>query len=142
MKSKTKTINISPVERAVIAQKWRKTAVTARIHALMGDDSKELVRLAGRMMFVAAGAVKLADVPRDDVDVRILRGAVNAMAEQAGNPVIPEERRRAIDVGLQAVGRIVDRVGHEVVTLAACVMEMKLRSGHNIKHFDFLEVLA
>lgn len=137
---KKKTVTISPVERAVLAQKWRKSAVNARIHALLGDDSKELVRLSGRMFFVAAGAVKLAEIPKDDVDVRILRGAVNAMAEQAGEPEIPEVRRRAIDIGLQAVGRIVDRVGHEVVTLAACVLELKLRSGH-IKHIDFLELL-
>lgn len=139
---KKRTISISPVERAVIAQKWRKDAVNARIHALIGEDSKALVRLAGSMFFVAAGAVNLADLPRDDVDVRILRGAINAMAEQASDTVISAEHRIAIDVGLQAVGRIVERVVHQAVTLAACVLEIKLNAGHKFRHIDFLELLA
>ena len=92
----------SPVERALIAKEWHATAVRAQIHAILGDDSDEFVNAAGRVMWVVLGAAIREDVDHDIPEVRILRGACNALYDQAGEASIDPTRRAAIRAGLEA----------------------------------------
>lgn len=139
MKKKQRGLNM--VERALIAQKWRQQAVDAKIHALIGDNSKAMVQSAGRMLYVALGAAMQEQFTAEDPDIRVIRGAVNAVHDQADEPVIQEERRASILSGLHAVGRIVGRVPVASITDAACDLELKLRCKH-IHHNDFLALMA
>ena len=132
---------ISLVERAVIAEKWRAAKVDAGIHALMGEDSNRLVDLSGRMFYVALGAARTEGIDAEDPDVRVLRGAVNAVHDQAGEADIPDARRAAILSGLQAVGRITQRVPHRALVDAAVELELRLRAG-NVTTSDFEALTA
>lgn len=139
MKKKQRGLNM--VERALIAQKWRQQAVDAKIHALIGDNSKAMVQSAGRMLYVALGAAMQEQLTADDPDIRVIRGAVNAVHDQVDEAVIADERRASILSGLHAVGRIVARVSAAAITNAACDLELKLRCKH-IHYSDFQALLA
>lgn len=139
MKKKQKGLNM--VERALIAQKWRQTSVDARIHVLIGEDPKNMVKTAGRMFYVALGAAMQERFTAEDPDIRVIRGAVNAVHDQVDEAEISEERRASILSGLHAVGRIVGRVPVASITDAACDLELKLRCKH-IHHNDFLALMA
>lgn len=130
---------ISMVERAVIAEKWRKSSIDAKINAWLGDDSDRVVDLAGRMFYVALGAARIEDISEDDLDVRIIRGAVNAVYDQAGQPEVARQHRASIASGLEAVSRFCKRVKQESLTASACDLELKLRFGDvYISDFDKL----
>lgn len=130
---------ISPVERAVICAKWRKDMIDSKIHALIGDDSDRVVNLAGRMFFVALGAALHEEIGSDDADIRIIRGAVNAMYDQAGEAQIANQRRASIASGLEAVSRLCQRVEQKSLNDAACDLELRLRSADvHISDFDRL----
>lgn len=138
MKKKNPGLNM--VERALIAQKWRRTAVDAKIHALIGDNPVAMVKAAGRMLYVALGAAMQEKFTPDDPDISVIRGAVNAVYDQVDDAVIPDERRASILIGLHAVARVVARVPVSVITNAACDLEIKLRSKH-IHYNDFLSLM-
>lgn len=87
----------SPVERAIIAQQWEDTAVRARIHALIGQDSDQFVSAAGRVLFVVLGALLIEQIDPDMVEVRIVRGACNALIEQAGELLAVLPRKARVD---------------------------------------------
>ena len=113
------------VERAVIAAQWRKNVSTSRIHALIGDDSHELVQQAGRVFFVALGAAIIENVASDDVEVRILRSCVNALHDQAGVAQIDAVRRQSIKAGLEAAVRLLDRMPYPSIVKSACDLHVK-----------------
>lgn len=131
--------SISPVERAVICAKWRKDMIDSKIHVLIGDDSDRMVNLTGRMFFVALGAARHEEISADDADIRIIRGAVNAMYDQAEEPEIAIQRRASIASGLEAVSRLCRRVQQKSLNNAACDLELRLRSADVcISDFDKL----
>lgn len=131
---------VSWLERLQIAEKWRAAKVDAEIHAMLGEDADRLVNLAGRMLYVALGAARTEGIDAEDPDVRVLRGAVNAVHDQAGEADILEARRLSIRSGLEAVGRIVQRVPHRALVDSAVELELRLRRG-NVMTTDF-EALA
>ncbi len=133
------TRKIGMVERAIIAQKWKRESVDAQIHALMGNNSKEMVHLAGKMLYVALGAALAEKIDADDVDVRIIRGAVNAVHDQAENPVIDPLRRASIVSGLEAVSRLCQRVARKSLIDSACDLALKMRSQH-LHYSDFQQL--
>lgn len=137
---KPKPRGISMVERAIIANQWHQGMVDSKIHALIGDDSNKMVNLAGRMLFVALGAALADNLDPEDPDIRIIRGAVNAVHDQAGESVIPAIRRASIVSGLEAVSRMCQRVQRKSLINAACEMELRLRNGH-IHTSDFLRMV-
>lgn len=128
-KMRRKKPGLNLVERAVIAQKWTQTAVNAEIHALIGNDSDKLVNEAGRIFYVVLRAAIEAGMSPDEPDVRILRGAVNAIYSQAGEPVIDESQRPAIQSGLQAARRVTQVVAYKALVDAACDLHLKLKTG-------------
>lgn len=121
---------LSLIERALIAKDWHATAVDAQLHALIGDDSAAMVNAAGRILFVILGAAITEGMDADDPDLRIVRGAVNAVHDQAGELDIPDQRRQSIVSGLQAATRLVAVLRQKSIVASALDLESKLRKQH------------
>jgi len=132
---------INPVERAVLLKKWDDFALVGRIQIMMGDSSKTVTNYAGRMMFVAQACALAVGIEPDDVDVRIIRGAVNALHDHIGQDTIPPELRASLSSGVNAALRVADRAGRQVVATEICTMELRLRVGH-LSYSDFQELVA
>lgn len=142
MKRKNRTKTLSPVERALIAAQWRGNVSTARIHALMGDDADALVNQSGKVLYVVLGAALLEGVNYDDTpDMRIMRGAVNALEEQAEVEKIDELRRKSLLSGLEAAARMLEVLSYPSVVKSACDLELILRNGHAMAS-DFRKLIA
>ena len=142
MKPKRKRLDkISPIERAVIAEKWRQGTVTAQIHALIGMNSDELVNQAGRVLYVVLGAALAQDLDADMPEMRIIRGAVGAIYDQAGLDAIPEDRRTSIIRGLEVAADLIPMMERKALTDSACVLALKLRCGH-VMSADFERLTA
>jgi len=120
---------ISMVERAVIAQKWHQGAVSAQIHALIGDDSDVMIDSAGRILYVVLGAAIAEGVDPEQLELRIVRGAVNALYDQVDSIGIPADRRASIVRGLQAAGDLIPLLGRKHLVDSASILELKLRHG-------------
>lgn len=131
---------LSPVERAVIAAQWRQNVAGARIHALIGDDSHNLVDQAGKVCFVVLGAALIEKMHDDHLEIRIIRGAVNALHDQAGEPVIDPLRRASIKSGLEACARLLEVLCYPSVCKSACDLHHKLRNG-DIAIAEFKELI-
>lgn len=132
---------ISPVERAVIAQKWRLGTVTASIHALIGDDSDKMVNQAGRVLFVVLGAAGAHKISAETPEIRIIRGAVGAIYDQVGLDMIPADRRASIVRGLEVASELIKLLPSKALTDSACDLELKLRRG-DVMMSDFTEMMA
>lgn len=130
---------LSLIERALIERDWRATAVSAQIHALIGDSSDGMVNAAGRVLFVVLGAAIAEEVDAEQPEIRVIRGAVNAVHEQAGEDDIPGTRRKSIESGLLAAERLVPHFARRSLVDAACDLELKLRRQH--LHTDDFEAL-
>lgn len=120
----------SLIERALIEQQWHQTAVTAQIHALYGDSSDGMVNGAGKVIFVVLGAAIADGLDADQVELRILRGAVNAVHDQAGEHVIAAMRRAAIVSGLEVAKRLIPQLNRRSLIASACELHMKLKRQH------------
>lgn len=127
---------LNMVEKALIAAAWESTAITAEIHALIGDNSHAMVNQAGRVFFVILGASMAQGIDPDDRDMRIVRGAVNAVHDQAGEQDIPESRRASIVSGLLAATRLRRKLSHWHINRAACDLAIKLHTA-DISLSDF-----
>lgn len=136
---KRKPARLSLVARAVIEQQWHDVAVRAQIHALLGDDSDQFVNAAGRVLFVVLGALVAEEVDPDMPEVRIVRGACNALYEQAGETEIDAARRASIRSGLEACDRLVSALSRKALTDAACELGTRLR-GDDVR-WDAFECL-
>jgi hypothetical protein len=133
-----RTFALNPVERAMLVFRWRREAITGHLHALIGDDSDKVVNGAGKIFYVVLGAcaAHAADLDLDSADLRILRGAVNALHEQAEVPQIAEERRAAILSGLQACERLLPDLSQRALSEAALDLEIRLQLG-DVRFSDF-----
>ena len=134
-------MRISPVERAIIVQQWRSTNTTAFIHCLIGENSHALVNQAGRVLFVILGAALAQGMGPHDPDIRVVRGAVNALHDQAGEPDIPESRRASIVSGLLACDRLRWQLDRKCLNDAICDLALKLRGG-DVRLEDFQQMVA
>lgn len=120
----------SLIERALIAKEWHASAVDAQLHALIGDDSDAMVNAAGRILFVVLGAAMADGFDASHRELRIIRGAVNAVHDQAGEPEIPEARRASIVSGLQAATRLIPELKQKSLVASALDLHVKLRRQH------------
>lgn len=140
MATSTRRPGLNLVERAVIANEWRHTALEAQMLALCSLNSDKLVNKAGRMLYVVLGACIAECVDPSCPEVRILRGAVNAVHDQAGEAVIPDLRRASIVNGLQTAAAMIPELDRKALVDAACDLALKLRSGH-VHLSDFEAIL-
>ena len=132
----TRKHGLNPIERAVLVAKWRTDKVSAGIHALIGGDGLRLVNEAGRVMYVVLGAAAAQGLSHDDPDLRILRGAVNALHEQAEVADVDEQRRSSIVSGLQACDRLLSELTQRALSDAALELEIRLKLG-DVRYSDF-----
>ena len=130
MKRKTHTVKINPVLRAVIAAQWGKDKVKAQLQAYLSNDGIEVVQQAGRIFFVVLMAYIANGMSDDHPDVRILRGAVNALEEQAEVKQVDAHRRNALISGLNAAMRLVDEIPADLIIASALILEERLKHGH------------
>lgn len=131
--------SLSLIERAIIEQQWHQTAVTAQIHALYGDSSDGMVTAAGKVLFVVLGAAMADDLDADQVELRIIRGAVGAVHDQAGEHAILAMRRASIVSGLEAAERLMPQLNRRSLINAACELHLKLKRQH--VHFSDFQAL-
>lgn len=134
---KKRRLGIGLVERAVLLKKWSDFAVSSQINMLLGDCAPTLVNYAGRMVYVGLGCAAFMHIATDDSDVRILRGAANALYDQVGQDEI--ENRQALFAGVEASLRVAQRVGSKVLVDEICKMEVRLRTEH-LNFSDFQEL--
>lgn len=141
-KTRRKSIRaIHPVTRALIARDWRSAKLTAEIHALMGGDSDKMVNGAGRIFYVVLGACAEQDFSADHADVRIIRGAVEALHDQAGEQVIDDMRRSSVNSGLAACNRVLGELEPRCVNNSAVELAQLLVRG-DVHHSDFLALFG
>lgn len=124
---RTQGCAINMVERAVIANQWRQNVATARIHAIMGENAHALVEQSGKVFFVVLGAAIEQGLSAELPDIRILRGAANAVHDQAGVEPIDPTRRASILAGLEAAVRLLEVPPYPAVVRSACDLTQKLR---------------
>lgn len=131
---------LNPVAAAVYAAQWKASTVSSRIHALIGGDSDKLVDGAGKIVFVVLTAAGRAGVSADDPDMRILRGTVEVLHEQAGEKDIPEIRRAGILSGLAACDRLLPLVKQRDLAEAALYLHARLERG-DVRLSDFTQLI-
>ena len=135
-----RTFGLNPVEKAVIANEWRHVTLEAQMLAMCSLDSDKLVNKAGRMLFVVLGACIAEGVSHEDPSIRIIRGAVNAVHDQAGEAEIPPQRRQSIVIGLQRAAALIPELDRKALVAAACDLAVKLRTKH-VHLSDFESIL-
>lgn len=131
-----RTLSLNPVQRAILVAQWKQAGVSSRIHALIGEDSDKLVSGAGTVFYVVLGACAAASLDHEEPDLRVLRGAVNALGEQAGEPEVQEARRAAIVSGLHACDRLLPRLTQRALADAALDLDRRLKRG-DVRFADF-----
>ena len=124
-KQRPKTIGM--VERALIAQEWEANTDCAHINALMGESGNALVNRAGRTLYVVLGGALAAGMKPDELNIRIVRGACNALYDQADTDDITPERRTAIRRGLEASKELIPIIGRKHLVDAACQLKLMLK---------------
>lgn len=140
MKRRRKPLGLPLIERALIDQQWRSTVTSGHIHALMGDSSDDMVNGAGRVLFVVLGACIAEQIDTDLVELRIIRGACNAVYEQKDAPTITAARRASIVSGLDACNRLIEVLPRRALVDAACDLALRMRTT-NINWHDFVPLL-
>lgn len=134
-----KRTGMNMVERALVARDWQQKVATSRIHAIMGDSAQALVDQSGRVFYVVLVAALESGADMDLPEIRIIRGAINAVHEQAGEDPIDQLRRAAILNGLQAAVRLLDAIPYPAIVRAACDLETKLKlQDIGLKDFESL----
>jgi hypothetical protein len=131
---------LTPIERALIVRDWRSASIEGRIHALIGQDSAKLVNGAGRIAYVVLGAAAAASLSPDMTELRILRGAVNAIHEQAEEAVIDETRRASIIAGLEACERLLPLVTQRALAESALELHARLAQ-QDVRYSDFVRLI-
>lgn len=121
---------LSLIEKAMVERDWHSTAVSAQIHALYGDNSDGMVESAGRVLYVILGAAITDGFDPEHINIRIVRGAVNAVHDQAGEQEIAAARRASIVSGLEAAERLMPVLQRRSVIGAACDLKQKMKTSH------------
>lgn len=133
---------LSLIERAMLEKQWHATAVRAQIHAITGEDGNQFVNAAGRILWVVLEALSTEEVDPDLPEVRIIRGACNALEEQAGVEAITPARRASIRSGLDACDRLIDALPRKALIDGACALHLRLHGGGAVNWSDFQDRLA
>lgn len=134
---KARAFRMHPFERQNMRRVWASKTVDAQILALLGDNAANTVDAVGRLFFIVLGASQYERLADDSPDQRILRGAVNALAEIEG--AITDLQRASLSSGMEAVKRIVAGIPEETMFLCTVHAEQRLQHGA-VTYGDFLEL--
>lgn len=74
---------------------------------------------AGSLFYVVLWACNAAELATDDVDRRVIRGAVMQLADLDGATTITDLQRNAVRAGLEAVTRLAPRLKADHMALAS-----------------------
>ncbi len=127
------------IVRAEVAKKWQHDVLVADIRVLEEKDGRDLVHAAGKVFYVVLGALAAIDADHDILEVRVLRGAVNALYDQAEVAEVTEARRNALRAGLNACLTLIPNLPQDAIIDAALVLRAKLSTG--TVRFDAFEEL-
>ena len=127
---------LNMIERALIEQRWRQTAIQAEIQAVMSDDSDRMVDAAGRVLFVVLGACMAEEADQDSPALHSLYDGVEAVHEQAEEPVIVAARRARIIAALETCAFLIPLFDRKSLVDSACDLALKMRRQH-IRLSDF-----
>lgn len=131
---------LNPVSRALMVNRWKTDAVEGQIHALIGGDGLQMVNGAGRVFFVVLTAAVQQGEDVESPDMRILRGAIEALHEQAEDQEVSEICRAGILSGLNACSRILPSLRQRSLADAALEMEVMLANG-DVRYSDFTDLI-
>jgi len=137
-----RSFGLNLMEKAMIRKDWSIASTSAQIHAFTGNDASLVLDKAGRVLYVILGAAATSGYDRQHVDFRIVLGAINALHDQAGNPVLSELIRGSIIAGLYAAERIRASLNEDQIFKMACDLEMKLRRRGGVVLADFMELIG
>lgn len=132
--------NLTPIERAMLVANWKASAITARIHVLIGEDGIKLVSGAGKIFYVVIGACVEHQLDPETPDLRILRGACNALAEQAEVTKVDEARRASVKSGLQACDRLLPQLSQKALGDTAMKLQVLLYT-RDVRFRDFQQLV-
>jgi hypothetical protein len=118
MKQK-KPVQMHPILRAQIRQKWESESINALIHALTGNNKDKLLAYGSIMMFVASACAAYTGISEDSIKFRVIRGAINALDDLKERPLITSVDRGSIYSGLIASQELIKGSPVEVVNDAA-----------------------
>ena len=136
MRKQTK-YRLTPVEKAVMRQKWGSAALKAHLQALAGENWNTVVENAAILTFIVGGAADVDKVPNTDPDLRILAGTANALMEIAYNEGIRSADRGALSAGIMAIERLVPRLtDHAMITASMSAQMLMAQGGIYGKHFQ------
>lgn len=110
-------------EAQEMRERWESKAVMGQIHALMGEDKDKLLAFGSVLMFVASACAIHLQWTGDEPDMRIVRASVNALDDLAKRPAITDLDRGALQAGMMAAHRIIEKTPIEVVTDAAAMYD-------------------
>lgn len=116
---RTPVSGLNPYQKAVVRRAWQADNVKASIHALIGQDVKELTRQAGGIIYAVMAACEDAGIEKDDPDVRILYAAGEAILGLAKETEIDAPQRELIAAGLAAGERLQPRLSLASIHRAA-----------------------
>lgn len=130
---------LHPFERQILRRRWSSQAIDAEIHALMGDDVDALLGKAGSMFFVCLLAAKTDKISADHPDVRVIRGAINALGDLSGAASITDLQRGSVYAGVEAVKRLAAELRAESLYLGAKHLQA-IAVDRPVMLSDFLQV--
>lgn len=112
--------------RTVLVSKLNRQLLTARLHAITGNDTSNINEACGAIFYVVMYAAKTVKFDITCPDWRIVRGALNVIYElDEGDDPNHATVRMPVLAGLDAIERI---KGHlKQLPLARGVMDMSLR---------------
>lgn len=104
--NKPRPLKLHPIEARILRDRWKTQGLDAQIHAMTGGNGEAIMSKAGSMFWVVLWASKRQGVDKDSPDLRMIRGAVNTLADMTSGHQITELQRGAVSAGLYAVDRL------------------------------------
>lgn len=130
------------IEKAM-AEKWvRELFASAKRLAQDGEDPRMLVNQAGKVFYLVLGAAVDDKLDADLPDMRILRGACNALSEQASESTVSDAHRGAMQSGLDACWRLMQVLNYDSVVNQGCFMQFVFRNRYALNWDHFQNLLA
>lgn len=111
----------------------------AEIQAWGGDHRDNLIKSAGRLVFIVLGAAQRGGLSNDEADVRIALGMGNALGD-LGTDHRLDHHRPAIQSGLMAIERLLPRLEALHMAEAADELDDLLVAGRGMGTADLQEL--
>ena len=122
-----KSLNLTPVERAVAHAKFSKMLTSAHLQALIGGDMDKVLDSVCTLLFICAAAAHHAKIL--DTDVKIIHGACRASVQAVVEGGLSAQARGALEAGLLAFERLRPQLPVPALVLASTEASILIRQG-------------